>query len=33
VGVLSGAHTEEQLLHAPHTHVLPSVAALPALWG
>jgi phosphonatase-like hydrolase len=33
VGVLSGAHTEEQLLRAPHTHLLPSVAALSTLWG
>jgi phosphonatase-like hydrolase len=31
VGVLSGAHTREQLRQAPHTHLLPSVADLPSL--
>jgi hypothetical protein len=31
VGVLSGAGTAEQLRHEPHTHILPSVASLPAL--
>ena len=33
VGVLSGAHTREQLAREPHTHLIASVAALPALWG
>jgi len=32
IGVLSGAHTREQLERAPHTHLLPGVAALPSLW-
>lgn len=32
VGVLSGAHTRPQLEREPHTHLLPSVAALPGLW-
>jgi phosphonatase-like hydrolase len=32
VGVLSGAHTKEQLEREPHTHLLSSVAMLPALW-
>lgn len=32
IGVLSGAHSEAQLKQAPHTHLLPSVAALPVLW-
>lgn len=32
VGVLSGAHTKEQLELEPHTHLLSSVAELPALW-
>ena len=32
VGVLSGAHTRAQLEREPHTHLLPSVADLPALW-
>lgn len=31
VGVLSGASTAEQLRREPHTHILPSVASLPAL--
>jgi phosphonatase-like hydrolase len=31
IGVLSGAHAEKQLASAPHTHLLPSVAALQAL--
>ncbi len=31
LGVLTGAHRREQLEQAPHTHLLPSVAALPAL--
>jgi len=31
VGVLSGASTAEQLRREPHTHILPSVAYLPAL--
>lgn len=33
VGVLSGAHGRAQLEPAPHTHLLPSVAALPELWA
>ena len=32
IGVLSGAHTKEQLVRGPHTHLLPSVAALLSLW-
>jgi phosphonatase-like hydrolase len=32
IGVLSGAHTKEQLERVEHTHLLPSVAALPSLW-
>ena len=32
IGVLSGAHTKEQLESVQHTHLLPSVAALPSLW-
>lgn len=31
-GVLSGAHTKEQLEREPHTHLLSSVVELPALW-
>ena len=31
IGVLSGAHTKEQLEREPHTHLLSSVAELPAL--
>jgi phosphonatase-like hydrolase len=31
VGVLSGAHGLETLGATPHTHLLPSIAALPAL--
>ena len=33
VGVLSGAHGLETLGATPHTHLLPSVAALPRLLG
>ncbi|HUZ02446.1 MAG TPA: HAD family hydrolase [Thermomicrobiaceae bacterium] len=33
VGVLTGAHGLETLGATPHTHLLPSVAALPALFG
>lgn len=33
IGVLSGAHGIETLGATPHTHLLPSVAALPALFG
>ncbi len=33
IGVLSGAHTIEQLEPAPHTHLLPSISALPDLWN
>ncbi len=32
VGVLSGAHGQEQLAHEPHHHLIDSVADLPALW-
>jgi phosphonatase-like hydrolase len=32
IGVLSGAHTKEQLEREPHTHLLSSVAMLPTLW-
>jgi phosphoglycolate phosphatase len=31
IGVLSGAHSRAELIRAPHTHVLDSVADLPAL--
>jgi len=31
VGVLSGASSAELLQREPHTHILPSVANLPAL--
>jgi phosphoglycolate phosphatase-like HAD superfamily hydrolase len=31
VGVLSGASRAELLQREPHTHILPSVASLPAL--
>jgi phosphonatase-like hydrolase len=31
IGVLSGAHRREQLEHAPHSHLLPGVSALPDL--
>jgi phosphonatase-like hydrolase len=31
VGVLSGVSTADQLRREPHTHILPSVASLPAL--
>ncbi len=31
IGVLSGAHDRATLARAPHTHLLPSVADLPAL--
>jgi len=30
-GVLSGAHTRRELEDAPHTHIIDSVADLPAL--
>lgn len=33
VGVLSGAHRVETLGATPHTHLLPSVADLPRLFG
>ena len=33
IGVLSGAHGIETLGATAHTHLLPSVAALPALFG
>jgi phosphoglycolate phosphatase-like HAD superfamily hydrolase len=31
IGVLSGASTEATLRREPHTHILSSVASLPAL--
>jgi phosphonatase-like hydrolase len=33
IGVLSGAHNRQQLEQAPHTHLLPSIAALPELFS
>jgi len=33
IGVLSGAHDAETLGRTPHTHLLPSIAELPALLG
>jgi len=33
IGVLSGAADAETLGRTPHTHLLPSIAALPALFG
>src|SRR5690606_14038076 len=33
IGVLSGAHGIETLGATPHTHLLPSVAGLPKLFG
>jgi phosphonatase-like hydrolase len=33
IGVLTGAGTRERLAREAHTHILPSVAALPALLG
>ena len=33
IGVLSGAHNAEELGRTPHTHLLPSIAELPALLG
>jgi len=32
IGVLSGAHDRTTLEQAPHTHILGSVAEVPALW-
>jgi phosphonatase-like hydrolase len=32
VGVLTGAHDRQRLSSAPHTHLLDSIADLPALW-
>ena len=32
IGVLSGAHSLEQLEKAPHTRLISSVAEIPALW-
>ncbi len=31
IGVLSGAHSRQELARAPHTHIVDSVADLPAL--
>lgn len=33
IGVTEGSHTREQLLPCPHTHLIPTVAALPELLG
>jgi phosphonatase-like hydrolase len=33
IGVLTGAHTRPALARAPHTHLLASVADVPALWA
>ena len=33
IGVLSGAHGLKTLGATPHTHLLPSVASLPRLFG
>jgi phosphoglycolate phosphatase len=33
IGVLSGAHGIETLSRAPHTHLIPSVAELPVVFG
>ncbi|MGE5524085.1 MAG: phosphonatase-like hydrolase [Rhodospirillaceae bacterium] len=33
IGVLSGAHRREQLEREPHTHLIPSIADLPAALG
>ncbi len=33
IGVTGGSHTAEQLATSPHTHLIPSVAELPALLG
>jgi len=30
-GVLTGAHTRDELAEAPHTHLLDSIADFPAL--
>ena len=30
-GVLTGAHTAEELADAPHTHLLGSIAELPGI--
>jgi phosphonatase-like hydrolase len=32
IGVTEGSHTREQLAPFPHTHLIPSVAELPALF-
>jgi phosphonatase-like hydrolase len=32
IGVLSGAHDRQALENVPHTHILPSVAAVTLLW-
>jgi phosphonatase-like hydrolase len=32
IGVLTGAHDRATLEGAPHTHILPSAAAVPDLW-
>jgi phosphonatase-like hydrolase len=33
IGVLSGAHSREQLQAQPHTHLIANVAGLPSIWG
>jgi mannose-6-phosphate isomerase-like protein (cupin superfamily) len=32
IGVLSGAHSREQLEQQPHTHLVSSVADVPSIW-
>ncbi|MDX1934627.1 MAG: HAD hydrolase-like protein [Capsulimonadales bacterium] len=33
IGVTEGSHTHDQLVVCPHTHLIPNVATLPALFG
>ncbi|GAB4455581.1 MAG: phosphonatase-like hydrolase [Armatimonadaceae bacterium] len=33
IGVWEGSHTREQLQGCPHTHLIPNIAHLPALWN
>jgi phosphonatase-like hydrolase len=33
IGVTAGSHTEAQLAPHPHTHLIPTIAELPALFG
>lgn len=32
IGVTEGSHTHDQLLSCPHTHLIPTVAVLPAIF-